>query len=195
MSDSDFVAHFTKDKGDVKAFDNLVKILKSGRVNASSIPWVNKPAVCFTECPWSSLLKHVRKYSKYGVGFTKSHVFKAGGGPAYYVRSDHWKKQFWEDHIKTFVTPFWPKYRPRNHKYRNDRDLSGQTIDFTHEREWRVPHDFDFKLNEIKFVVLPDYIEMARFPKDLKDGIGREKFILFDVCQQIEKLWPTHIAR
>ena len=93
--------------------------------------------------------------------------------------------------LKTFVTPFYPKYRPKTEKYRTR--LSGN-VDYTHEREWRVPHDFKFKLDQVQFVVLPDYREMARFPQHLKDRIGREKFILFDVYQHIETLWPTHIT-
>jgi len=42
-------------------------------------------------------------------------------------------------------------------------------------------------------VVLPSYESMATFPQELKDGIGREKFILADVYSNIEKLWPVHI--
>lgn len=34
---------------------------------------------------------------------------------------------------------------------------------------------------------------MAAFPKDLKDAIGRDKFILMDNYIHIEKLWPVHI--
>jgi len=33
---------------------------------------------------------------------------------------------------------------------------------------------------------------MARFPKELKDAIGREKFILMDMYKKVEELWPTH---
>jgi len=190
VSDSDFVAHFTKG-GDEASFNNLVAMLSEGKVRANNIPWTNNPAVCFTECPWASLLRHVELYSPFGVGFQKSHVFAAGGGPAYYVRADHFEKQQWSDHVKTFVTPFWPRYRPNSEEFK--KPLNGKTVDYSHEREWRVPHDFLFQLDQVQFVVLPDYKAMARFPKKLKDGIGRQKFILVDVYRQIEKLWPTHI--
>lgn len=191
MSDSDFVAHFTKGEGDVP-YENLVKILEGKTLKAGSLPWTGNPAVCFTECPWSSLLAHVGHYSAFGLGFTKPHVFAAGGGPAYYVRADHWEKQQWDNHIRTFVTPFWPTYRPQSEKFK--KQLSGKSIDFAHEREWRVPHDFTFEYDQVQFVVLPGYAEMARFPKKLKDAVGREKFILVDVYKHIEKLWPTHIV-
>ena len=39
---------------------------------------------------------------------------------------------------------------------------------------------------------LPDYMAMARFPKELKDAIGREKFLLMDNYKMIEELWPVH---
>jgi hypothetical protein len=191
MSDSNFVAHFTKGDGGVP-FGNLVKLLEDKTIKASGIPWTGNPAVCFTECPWSSLLKHVGHYSPFGLGFTKPHVFAAGGGPAYYVRADHWEKQRWDDHIKIFVTPFWPAYRPKSEKFM--KPLGGKTIDYAHEREWRVPHDFLFEYAQVQFVVLPDYETMAKFPKELKDGVGREKFILVEVYRHIEKLWPTHVV-
>ena len=191
MSDSNFVAHFTKGEGDVP-YENLVKILEGKTLKAGSLPWTGNPAVCFTECPWSSLLAHVGHYSAFGLGFTKPHVFAAGGGPAYYVRADHWEKQHWDNHVRTFVTPFWPAYRPQSEKFK--KQLGGKSIDFAHEREWRVPHDFTFEYEQVQFVVLPGYEEMARFPKELKDAVGREKFILVDVYKHIEKLWPTHIV-
>jgi hypothetical protein len=42
-------------------------------------------------------------------------------------------------------------------------------------------------------VILDTYEDMARFPSDLKDAIGRNNFILMDVYKKIEELWPTHI--
>lgn len=202
---SAFLAHFTRDgepygvkdeknpTTQFKALDareRLVSILKSGVVKAGSLPWTGRYAVCFTECPWSSLLDHANQYSSFAIGFNKPLVFAAGGGPAYYVRADHWEKQEWEPHIKTFVTPFWPSYRPRT--LRGNEHLSGKAIDYSHEREWRVPHDFTFELNQIEFVILPTYKDMAEFPKELKDAIGREKFILMEVYRNIERLWPVH---
>lgn len=64
--------------------------------------------------------------------------------------------------------------------------------DYTHEREWRVPHDLPFEYSDIAFIVLEDYEAMAKFPKELKDEIGREKFVLLDNYKKIEELWPVH---
>ncbi len=202
---SAYLAHFTRDgepygvkdeKNPTTQFkvlnagERLVSILKSGVVRAGSLPWTGRYAACFTECPWSSLLDHANQYSSFAIGFNKPLVFAAGGGPAYYVRADHWEKQEWEPHIKTFVTPFWPLYRPGT--LRGSERLGGKTVDYSHEREWRVPHDFTFELNQVEFVILPTYKDMAEFPKGLKDAIGREKFILMEVYRNVERLWPVH---
>lgn len=184
---TNFVAHFTK--GD-DSYDHLVSILTEQKIIAGTMPWTNSDAVCFTECPWWSLLDHARRYSPYAVGFVKSHVFAAGGGPVYYVRADHWKKQDWANHVKSLVTPFWPEYRPD--KLKADEFLSGKTVDYSHEREWRVPHSFQFDLARVPFVILDTYDDMAKFPSKLKDAIGRQKFILMDMYRTIEQLWPTH---
>lgn len=185
---TDFVAHFTKGDDPIA---NLESILRDKRIKAGTLPWTNSPAVCFTECPWSSLIDHAKQYSPYGLGFSKAHVFAAGGGPAYYVRPDHFLKQQWVDHLKTFTTPFWPEYRPA--QFKTKVYLGGKTIDYSFEREWRVPHDFTFEPAKLEFVILNTYEDMARFPKEMKDAIGRNKFILMDVYRKIEELWPTHL--
>ena len=202
---SDYLAHFTKDSepfgnkdpnnptnafSAMSALDRIKSMLNAGRISAGSLPWTGRHAVCFTECPWSSLLDHANQYSSYAIGFTKPRVFVAGGGPAYYVRADHWEKQDWDPHLKTFVTPFWPKYR--SPALKDKKYLNGTSVDYSHEREWRVPHDFTFELNQVEFVILPSYKEMAEFPSELKDAIGREKFLLMDVYRNVERLWPVH---
>ena len=67
------------------------------------------------------------------------------------------------------------------------------TVDYTHEREWRVPHELPFEYTDIQFVILNDYHDMATFSRTLKDAIGREKFILMENYDLIEKLWPVHL--
>lgn len=64
--------------------------------------------------------------------------------------------------------------------------------DYSHEREWRVAHDLTFDYTDIEFVILKDYKSMAMFPQDLKDAIGRDKFLLMDNYTRIEELWPVH---
>jgi hypothetical protein len=42
-------------------------------------------------------------------------------------------------------------------------------------------------------VIVPNYDVVAKFPAALKDGIGRNNFIMIENYSQIEKLWPVHI--
>jgi hypothetical protein len=184
-----YVAHFTKGE---HALANLTSILRDECIRAGTMPWTNQRAVCFTECPWSSLVGHAEKYSAYGIGFGKHHVFAAGGGPVYYVRADHFRKQMWDSEVYPFVTPFWPSYRPQHLK--SPDYLNVTHLDYSHEREWRVAHDFKFDPARVEFVILNTYEDMAQFPKELKDKVGRDKFILMDIYRKIEDLWPTHIV-
>lgn len=214
---SQYVAHFTKNGqpcadgaktvesiATMSAFDRVIRILQEGKITATAMPWTGTPAVAFTECPWTSMVDHARAYSPYGIGFTKAHLFAAGGGPAVYMRPDLWRKQ--ERYSKTaddpsaglhpdllaFVTPFVPKYCTPTMKKRWQEEHGAFPVDYTHEREWRVPHDFTFRLDQVQFIVVDSYEDVARFPKDLKDSLGRSKFVIMDVYRQIETLWPTH---
>jgi hypothetical protein len=198
-----FLAHFTSGRppvaksdktnptlefANVTAIKRLENILKTKTIKASTLPWTGKRAVCFTECPWTSLVDHTKRYSPFGIGFNKKFIFVSGGGPVYYVRADYYEHQNWSDYANTFVTPFWPKYRSK----KNTKKTKFKDCDFTHEREWRVPHDLTFDYTDIEFIVLNKYEDMAKFPQDLKDEIGRQKFLLMDNYKMIETLWPVH---
>ena len=198
---SKYLAHFTSERpaicedeenpakqyNGMSALEKLIGILNDKKISASVMPWTGARAVCFTECPWSSLLDHTTRYSPYGIGFEKGFVFSRNGSPVIYLRPDQYDKQEWHPHIIPFITPFWPSYRPRSAK------KEFKTCDYSHEREWRVPHDLHFEYNHISFVTLSTYKDMAEFPRELKDAIGRDKFILIDNYRNIENLWPVHI--
>lgn len=199
---SNYLVHFTTDRppysnscenstnvySEMSAKDRLTNILREKKIVASNMPWTGCHAVCFTECPWSSLIDHTERYSSYGIGFSKPFVFSRNGSPVFYVRADQYKKQEWHEHLRPFITPFWPSYAPNKKKQQVDFPV----CDYTHEREWRVPHDFSFEYKHIEFIILKNYTDMAQFPKDFKDAIGRDKFILVDDYKNIEKLWPVH---
>jgi hypothetical protein len=203
---SNYLVHFTSngdpkggiddnpiaDVAHLSAMDRLVNILRDKKVRPSKMPWTHANAVCFTECPWSSLLAHAGHYSPFGIGFSKKSIFAKHGGPAIYIRPDHFEKQRgrgYTDHLWPFLTPFSPLYRPYHMK---QAAYDKGTCDYSHEREWRVPHEFPFEYNQVEFIILNTYKDMAAFPQDLKDAIGREKFILMDNYRLIEKLWPVH---
>jgi len=209
---SEFVVHFTTDrkpcgknddqgavrealmKGD--AYSCLENILKTGEVWASTMPWTNQKAVCFTECTWGSLLDHANQYSPFGIGFSKAFLFACGGGPAIYMRADLYEKQKhnggFEASVHSFITPFWPVYAPKAHrdKYYGNKAC----IDYAHEREWRVPHDVRFTPQKVAFVIVNKYEDMAKLPKEIKDAIGRENFLIMSNYRKVEEFWPTHLV-
>lgn len=214
---SDYLVHFTKgskplgqvDGGDAQlgeisklsAVERLTQILKEEKILATPMPWTSRPAVCFTECTWISLLDHSKRYSPFGVGFSKPFLFATGGAPAVYLRPDFldWQKkhtspkQPFDDRLWSFVTPFAPEYAPKAKKTLPYWQKFKGGLDFTHEREWRVPHTLTFDYSDIAFVIVTSYEDMAKMPKPIKDGIGRQKFLIMDIYRQIEKLWPTHV--
>jgi hypothetical protein len=212
---SDYVVHFTKDAkplgGDestnlagianLTAVQRLTKMLSVNAIYATPMPWTSKPAVCSTECTWVSLLDHSKRYSPFGIGFSKAFLFATGGAPAIYLRPDFldWQnthtnpKHAFDDRLWSFVTPFAPAYAPPVKKKLSSWQKFPKGLDFSHEREWRVPHSLRFKHSDVAFVILNSYEDMAKMPKPLKDSTGRNNFLIMDIYRQIEKLWPTHV--
>lgn len=209
---SKYVVHFTKDGtpfgaekhpaavGDIaSARERLFSILAQKKLRATPMPWTNKPASCFTECTWHSLLGHANVYSRYGIGFAKEFLFANGGGPAVYLAPELLELQ--KAHVPSgttpfagklwsFVTPFAPGYAPQRYK---DKFWSGRNpIDYSHEREWRMPADLTFPLELVSFVIVDTYEDMAVAPAEFKDKIGRDNWIIMSMYERIEQLWPVH---
>lgn len=172
------------------AYEKLISILRGKTINATMMPWTHASAICFTECPWSSLLAHTQTYSPYGIGFHKAFIYSRHGGPVYYIRPDHFKQQIKkgvDKYVWPLLTPFSPSYRPKHMK-----GSYFPTVDFSQEREWRVPHDLPFEYDNIEFVILNDIQDFQNFPEDLKAQIGVDKFILMENYKNVERLWPVH---
>lgn len=204
---SNYLAHFTSnnicvnndnslnnDYKTMSAKDKLISILKSKTIYKSTMPWTDIDAVCFTECPWNSLIEHSKNYSPYGLGFSKKFIFGRHGAPVMYMRVDAFieerKSEFnhFRDDLKFLVTPFQPIYTPSRIKR-----LHEKPVDYTHEREWRIPTDLNFEYKDVVFVVVKSNEDFASFPMDLRDAIGEDKFLVMDSYKMIEHLWPLHI--
>lgn len=203
-----YLAHFTKDGKDynpaedlscyssvpfskMSARDKLISILKEKKIRASKVAWTDQSVVCFTECPWSSLLRHAKAYSPYGIGFTKKLVYSRNGNPVFYVNPSLYEKEDWNASVYPFVTPFVPIYAAD--KVKNQKPFYGKTVDYSHEREWRVAKDFSFQYTYLRFVILDKYQDLDFIPEEIKNEIGLDKFIFMDTYRKIEELWPTHI--
>jgi len=179
---------------ELSAYERLIAMLESRTIRATNMPWSHRPCVCFTECVWGSLLDHAQAYSCYGVGFHTQVLFREGGAPVFYMRQDFYKAQHdaggFHDDLWPFVTPFVPDYAPEDHveEYRAGRG----PIDYSHEREWRVPKDMPFEYADVSFVIVDTYQDEARMPKEVKDAIGRENIVLMENYRKVNDLWPWH---
>ena len=204
---SDYVVHFTKTAAPYSADQHpqevngivgtdarqrLGRVLQMRRITATRMPWTNRRAVCFTECTWPSLLRHCARYSAYGVGFSKAKVFERGGGPAIYIRQDHYQAQHaaheFVDDIFPFLTPFAPPYAPAPYL----ADWAKPPLDYTYEREWRLPADMQFTLEDLAFILVSTHTDVALMPAPVQAAVPADKWVIVSNYRKIEELWPQH---
>jgi len=149
----------------------LAQIFDAGEIRAFPVFFSGEdPVVCFTECTPAGVrtLIRERRYTPWGIAFSKDVIFGAGGGPAFCVRGDEW-------HLVEDAS-FPPALRARCTKLWPGADLGeGLTSiladqrlktpsEWTHEREWRVigdgePAAFRFRLEDVAFAVVGSKID------------------------------------
>ncbi|HEY0973727.1 MAG TPA: hypothetical protein VGE57_04485 [Solimonas sp.] len=136
----------------VPAFDVLKEILTSARIRGSGNDGFIKgatPAACFSEVPLSAVHQFASgpseekaKYRYYGVSLSKQAAFAAGARPVIYLPDAE------------------GEWIPTDHKWRHVRFEHGK-VDFTHEREWRAPGDFDLSRVPGLYVIVWSATEAA----------------------------------
>jgi hypothetical protein len=144
------LVHLTRGRAEVKAiailhqkaksaatpFEVLKEILRDGKIKGSGNSGYVKgttPAVCLSEVPLSAVKYYAaregeqdqaKRYGFYGIAISKKAAFAAGARPVIYLPD---KEAAWI---------------PSAEQWRHVRFEHGE-VDFTHEREWRVPNDLD----------------------------------------------------
>lgn len=149
------LTHLTKGDTVEEAFATLLKILDDKKLIGSTTETgfiVGKcPAVCFQEAPLSAIAENLLyekqinkdgckpRYNSFGLRFNKRYIYKRGGRPVIYENRDVMKAILPEDEYWRIV----------------NYDLSNpeMIIDWTHEREWRVPGNLEFDYKDIEIVV------------------------------------------
>ncbi|MGA4517182.1 DUF2971 domain-containing protein [Solibacillus silvestris] len=138
----------------ILAVDNLIKILQDQKINGSSqkgfIIGLNK-AVCFQDVPLYALAQNVEherfrrdsgednklRYCGVGLSFVKLNIYhNYNGRPVIYEAKRKAKELLHEDE--------W--WRIVNYDFKRE-DNKWDIVDWTHEREWRVPGDMTFEFN------------------------------------------------
>lgn len=169
-----YLTHLTKPTEDKKVLDVLIKILYDkklyGSTTESGFIVGDKNAVCFQEAPLYGVSQNTFheqqmreqqksqkiRYTPIGLSFSKRYVYLKGGRPVIYEKTEKAKSILNKDEWWRIVS----------------LDLSDDEniIDWTHEREWRVPGDFEFELGET-FVLLTHHKSYQRFISSVDEEI------------------------
>ena len=169
---SEGLVHLTKNDEKHSSLAVLVKILEEKTIVGSTNKIVNghtrgficgnDSVVCFQDVPLYSLAENILleqhlhkqspqlpiRYSSFGLRFDKRCIFRSGGRPVIYEKTNI---------AKDFL--------PENEYWRIvklDLDDKDNIVDWTHEREWRIRGDFHFELSEVE-VLLSDQNSLKKF--------------------------------
>jgi hypothetical protein len=145
------------DELNLYAVDNLIKILEEkklyGSTTKSGYIVGNRKAVCFQDAPLYALIQNVQheflrrekntkeklRYCGVGLSFVKPYSYRDyGGRPVIYEKTEVAKS-------------FLPKnewWRIVDVEYQCKSSDNWDIVDWTHEREWRVPDDMEFDYNK-----------------------------------------------
>lgn len=134
---SDRLWHFTR--RDCDPLETLDTILTSGFIKGSSDSFCDEKIVCFTEMPLTEAIRQsptldqysYARLSDYGVGFRKAWVFDRGGLPVIY-----------QPEAMRHQLPDAMRWRHCVLDYRRN-------LDFTWQREWRVPSKHSLSPNRM----------------------------------------------
>lgn len=165
------LTHLTKGSGTLDCIDILINILKEkklkGSTTESGFIVGDRKAVCFQEVPLYSIAENLHyeyikrnkkvRYNAAGLIFQKQYIYNLGGRPVIYDKTSE---------AKSYL-PSEQWWRIVNLDFSNCNEI----IDWTHEREWRVPGEIEFELKDVTIIVpwIEDYQKIIEEFK--KDGI------------------------
>lgn len=130
------LAHFTRASKTASGLDNLIGILQAGVIRASRrMIWGGRPAVSLFDVPLDGLAaildpRNRRRYEAFGIAIDKRYAFRMGARPVIYIpRREAERILPPEEHWRAVATEM-------------DRT---PPLDWTYEREWRMPGDLPFE--------------------------------------------------
>jgi hypothetical protein len=176
---SDFLWHFTRRNNN--SFATLKRIIEERTIRGSTDKYCDAIAVCFTEMPLTEAIRQSKvldefayeRFSDYGLGFRKEWIASKGGLPVVY-QPDRLRFELAE-------TSQWRHC---------EMDLQ-KGIDFSWQREWRVPTD------KLVFSPVDDVVLVVRTAKEAFE-IANENFEADFENEEVywDHVWPyvTHEA-
>lgn len=171
---SSHVVHLTRDAGAQNALSVLLKILNDcviqGSDTTSGFICGTRKAVCFQDAPLAGVCQNVFYEQKYreankgcktrylavGLAFPKTYVYAKGGRPVVYDKTAVAKRYLPEDQHWRIVN--------------YDLDDLANIIDWTHEREWRVPDEFPFELEQATVLLTNEWVYRHFVKQDAASG-------------------------
>ena len=160
------LTHLTRATEKMDALQVLLKILDDKKLIGSTTKTGyivgETPAVCLQDVPLNALAEHIlyenetfsdisnknARYCGVGIRFNKFYIYKNGGRPVIYDKTED---------LKAILN--------KNMHWRIvnlDMSDSNNCIDWTHEREWRVPNELVFSYKNIE-LIFPTDNEYRRF--------------------------------
>jgi Putative abortive phage resistance protein AbiGi, antitoxin len=165
---SEYVVHFTADTDDGSAERNLHAILTAGQLRLGPNRFGaarrldalgdSQRSVCFSEIPLGFLDRLVERRSRYGIGFSQDLILAAGGARVWYVDKDTPVARAFDRLLQRDIDP-WNGESPL-WNLTPFVDFPGDYGDtmyrFEWEREWRVPGNFTFTIEDVAFLLVPE---------------------------------------
>jgi hypothetical protein len=151
------LTHLTRQNERMDVLDVLMKILNERCIKGSSPETGfivgDCRAVCFQDVPMFSLAQNIyteqkyrkdnkitkERYAPLGLQFHKKYVFNNGGRPVIYEKTEDAKS----------LLPYSEWWRIVNFDLSDEERI----VDWSHEREWRVPGDFNFELSNVSVIL------------------------------------------
>jgi hypothetical protein len=175
---SSSLVHLTRaaeiDGKKLSAVDVLLKILREKKIIGSTTKKGfirgNKSAVCFQDAPLYSIAQNLKfekelskdqharnRYSGCGLVFSKYYLFQNGCRPVIYDRAEEGKVFIDQSELYRLVS--------------FDLSDTKNIIDWSHEREWRMAGNFEFKVNWSAVVLetkedYREFINKAQLPEN-----------------------------
>ncbi|MGA3190286.1 MAG: abortive infection system antitoxin AbiGi family protein [Bryobacteraceae bacterium] len=164
--------------GKVHPGANWTILMRTGGGNLSSNKRAEAQQVCFCDIPVGDLGLHMKKYSRFGVAFTKRYLVATITLEDLYNRFDaHWKKFSSSRHDKDLLSleqqVIWLFFAKL--KFFDPSKDEDHNENYYMEREWRVLGTVPFSLEDVVRIILPSSFA-KRFRVDVPEYWGQLTF-------------------
>ncbi len=157
------------------AYQTFMQILSDTVIKHGEIYKTNgHPCICFTESPEYFMHSDKSKYQPFGFKFLKRYVFELGGRAVIYA-PDYEKNLIHEDSM----------WRYMRHDPLAYSDKTPYGVDFTWEREWRLP-DASLEVTNCMSIIVPNDDYAQRFHNDTEQLLNSNAEYIHEVYGEHE---------